>query len=347
MRRTILLVLLGALAIAVAMVYFLPSSPRPSQPTSDSTPVTPRAKAVTLRLGGGPPGDTFNAVSRAMARLLPSMVRHFKVQAVVSKGSLDNLRRLEAGELDLGLVYAGDLWQGSRGELLGDHRRYQRVRSVGFLYGAAALLVVPSASPVRKPAELADKRVAVGARDSGAALAAERFFRHLRLWGLIQPRFQCCTPTVRAQGPGEVEALWVLGGLGDASLERTARQKSIRLLNLAQAAEKSGFYKTYPFYSPVVIPAGSYPGQERPCHTFQDSALLCTRQGMDPVVIYDVLRSLWSAEGLKTLREAAPVLKDMSLVQGFVGAPVPLARGAVRFWQERGKNVPDSLRPGD
>jgi len=53
---------------------------------------------------------------------------------------------------------------------------------VGYLYGAPAQLVVRADSGIESSMELVGKKVAVGNPGSGAALSAERFFRHLGVW---------------------------------------------------------------------------------------------------------------------------------------------------------------------
>jgi hypothetical protein len=144
---------------------------------------------------------------------------------------------------------------------------------------------------------------------------------------------------------GRLDAFWVLVGYPNASVAQAARQLPVRLLEPGPLAAASDFYRAYPFYMPTTLPAGTYRGQDRPCATFQDTALLCTHDDADQTLIYDVMRALWSPGGLAFLRAAHPAMAGLDQESGFAGAPVPLAEGALRFWQEAGHEVPASLTP--
>jgi hypothetical protein len=313
----------------------------------DSRPevTTPAGPVVRLEIGGGPAGGTFNVAARAMADHLPRALPRLSPVVRPSGGSADNVALLHLAQVDLALCYAGDVWLASRGRLKGDPRRYDRVRPLGFVYGAPAQLVVPASSGPATVSRLAGRRVAVGNRGSGAALSAERFLRHLGLWSRIRVRHQGYAAAARALVDGKIDAFWVLVGYPNPAVSEAARRLPVRLLELGPLAAASEFYQAFPFYSPTTLPAGVYPGQDAPCPTFQDTTLLCTHAGADPTLVYDLMRALWSPEGLAFLHAAHPALAGMGLESGFSGAPVPLAPGAARFWQEKAKEVPVSLKP--
>ncbi len=298
-----------------------------------------------LAFGGGPTGGTFNYFANGISIYLGKNVPDLEVSSEGSGGSGENLRRLDSGQIDYGVVYSGDAFLGSQGKLPQDSKKYVNVRTLGYLYGAPAQLVVRARDNIESAMDLAGKRVAVGNAGSGAALSAERFFRHLGIWEEISPQFLGYSPAASAFKDGNIDAFWVLVGYPNASVIEAATQTKIDLVNLNKDAVETGFYEEYPFYTKVTIPAKTYRNVDHATETFQDSTLWCTNKEVDEEIIYQSLKAVFSPEGLKHMLTAHGAARDMSIENGIVGASVPLHPGAYRFWEEQGLDIPDNLKP--
>ena len=192
-----------------------------------------------------------------------------------SGGSAENLRSLNKNAVDLGIVYSGDAFLGRNAKLPGDPVHYDRVRALSFLYGAPAQLVVRKDSDILSVRDLAGKTVAVGNPGSGAALSAERFFRHLSLWDKMKIRNLGYSQAASDFADKRIDAFWVLVGYPNSAIIEAATRTPIRLLDLHREASESGFYDIYPFYVRVEIPAHTYEGQDASVTTFQDASLWC------------------------------------------------------------------------
>lgn len=300
-----------------------------------------------LAFGGGPTGGTFQYFSNAIATLLSKQVPDLEVSSEGSGGSAENLKRLHAGDIDFGIVYAGDLWLGSQGKLPKDDKKYTKVRPVAYLYGAPAQLVVLKSSGIKHPKDLVGKKVAVGNAGSGAALSAQRFFETLGIWDKMEPQFLGYSAAASALGDKRIDAFWVLVGFPNASIIEAATSNDITLLDLESAGREAGFFDKYPFYSPVTIPAGTYRGQDADVKTFQDSALWCARAKLDADVVYTALKIVYSPEGLQHMYNAHKAAKAMKVETGIQGIPLPLHPGAYKFWSEKGLSIPDKLKPAE
>ncbi|MHB8765669.1 MAG: TAXI family TRAP transporter solute-binding subunit [Deferrisomatales bacterium] len=329
MRRSLLLCLALAAAAALAL--------------------TPAAEAAKKRLafGGGPTGGTFQYFSNAIAILLSKNVRDLEVSSEGTGGSAENLKRLNAGDVDYGIVYSGDLWLGAKGELPQDAKKYDKVRPMAYLYGAPAQLVTLAGSGFKSAKELAGKKVAVGNAGSGAALSAERYFRALGIWEKMEPQFLGYSAAASALGDKKIDAFWVLVGYPNSSIIEASTTNDIALLDLNKAADEAGFFTTYPFYAKTKIPAGTYKGQTAEIHTFQDSTLWCAREKLKEDDVYQALKVVFSAEGLEHMVKAHKAAAEMSLATGIDGIPLPLHKGAQKFWVEQGKQLPDALKAKD
>jgi TRAP transporter TAXI family solute receptor len=300
-------------------------------------------KEFKAKIGGGPTGGTFNTFTNAMAVYVPKHLEGVKMSAVGSGGSVENVKRVSSGESDFGICYAVDSALGRGGLLPKDEAKYEGNTMLGFLYGAPAQLVVRADSDIKTAKDLKGKRVAVGNAGSGAAASAERFFRHLGVWDDFSPQFLGYSAAASDFKDGKIDAFWVLVGYPNRSIIEASVQIDIRLLDVGKDAAESGFYDAFA-YSPMLIPAGTY-GEGMPeCHSFQDAAFLCANANVPADVVYNVMKTLWSEDGMAAMTAAKKTFKSMTLDNAFMGASVPLHPGAVKFWEEMGKTVPDNLK---
>ena len=102
--------------------------------------------------------------------------------------------------------------------------------------------------------------------------------------------------------------------------------------------------KLYPFLGKSFIAAHTYPGQDKPIATVASwQGQIGAYKDVPADVVYNVLKAYFEA-----LPEVAKTHKSLSLVsiENSAGeAFLPLHAGAVRFYREKGINVPDRLIP--
>jgi len=322
------LLMIGLLAVALIALGITPA------PAAD----------YSIKIGGGPTGGTFNTFTNAMAVYVPKVNPNIQASSVGSGGSVENLKRIHNGESDFGLCYAVDSALGYVGKLPQDDVKYDNIRSMGYLYGAPAQLVVRVDAGVKSAMDLKGKRVALGNAGSGAAASAERFFRHIGLWDNFNPDFLGYSQAASAFQDGKIDAFWVLVGYPNRSIIEAAVQVKIALVDVGVDAEKTEFYKAYA-YSPMTIPAGTY-GKDMPAtKSFQDACILTTNKNQSEELVYTIMKTLWSKKGMEAMVMAKKSFSEMTLQNGFTGASVPLHPGAVKFWKEQGKEIPANLMP--
>jgi TRAP transporter TAXI family solute receptor len=302
------------------------------------------AADYSIKIGGGPTGGTFNTFTNAMAVYVPKVNSNIQASSVGSGGSVENVKRVHNGESDFGLCYAVDSALGFRGQLPQDTNKYNKLRSMGYLYGAPAQLIVRADSKFKSAYDLKGKRVAVGNAGSGAAASAERFFRHIGVWDNFKPTFMGYSAAASAFKDGKIDAFWVLVGYPNSSVIEASVQVKIRLIDVGVDAEKSGFYDAYA-YAPTEIPAGTYGKGMPACKSFQDSTILSTNVDQPDDLVYTIMKTLWSKDGMEAMVMAKKTFKAMTLDNAFRGASVPLHPGAVKFWKEQGKTIPAQLMP--
>lgn len=302
------------------------------------TPLATMAKE-RLAFSGGPEGGTFQYFSNGIATRLSKNIPNIEVSNMASAGSLENLRRVNSGDADFGIVYSGDTYLGRNGRLTQDTRQYKSVKAMAYLYGAPAHLIVKAGSGINKVADLVGKRVAVGGPGSGAAGAAQRYFTSLGLWDKMNVEFIGYSKAASALGDNLIDAMWVFAGYPNSSVIQAAASNKIKLLDVVKAGEEAGFFNDYPFYTKLSIPANTYSGVDYEVASFQDSALWVAGEHVNADTVYKALEDIFSKEGLGYMVKVKSTAKAMSIEGGLNGIVTPVHAGAQKFWVEKGLTI--------
>ncbi len=290
-----------------------------------------------ITFSGGPAGGTFQVVANAVQVYGPvKESKNFKVRAQSSAGSVENLRKVNKGRAQFGVVYSGHVYLGRNGRLKNDTRKYEDVLAVSFLYGAPAQLVVQAKSGIKSTKDLADKKVGVGNAGSGAFANCELFFTHLGIWDKVERNAMGYNDAAAAFGNNQLDAFWLFTAFPSGAVIMAAQTNDIALVNLDQDAKDSGFYKQYPYFTQVTIPAGTYKGVDVDTPSFQDSALWVANSKVPADIVYEILSIIYTEEGLAHMRSQKKTFKAMSIKSGVDGIVTPLHPGAERFWKEKG-----------
>ena len=302
-------------------------------------PAAPTLAKERLAFSGGPEGGTFQYFSNGISIRLSKSMPDVEVSNTASAGSLENLRRVNSGEADFGIVYSGDVFLGRNGKLTQDENTYENVYALGYLYGAPAHLVTLASTGINSLADLAGKRVAVGGAGSGAASAAQRLFTQLGLWDKMNPEFLGYSEAASAMGDKLLDAFWVFAGFPNSSVIQAAASNPIRMINLVDEAEAAGFFESYPFYTHLEIPAGTYSGVDTAIKSFQDSALWVAGKHVDAKLVEAALAQIYSPEGLAYMVKVKSTAKEMSVEGGLEGIVTPIHQGAEAFWTSKGLTI--------
>ena len=293
------------------------------------------AKRVVF--GGGPAGGTFQVVANAIQTYGPvKESEDYKVKAQSSAGSVENLRKVNQGKMDFGVVYSGHVYLGREGRLKNDTNKYEDVLAVSYLYGAPAQLVVRKGSGIKSTKDLDGKKVGVGNAGSGAFANCELFFTHMGVWDNIERNAMGYNDAANAFGNNQLDAFWLFTAFPSGAVIMAAQTNDIELIDLGADAAASGFYDQYPYFTQLSIPKGTYKGVDVDTPSFQDSALWVANSKVPDEVVYDLLSKIYTDEGLEYMRTQKKTFKEMSVQTGANGIVTPLHPGAEKFWKEKG-----------
>ena len=299
----------------------------------------PTASMAAKRIvfGGGPAGGTFQVVANAIQVYKPvKAIEEFKVKAQSSAGSVENLRKVNSGRSDFGVVYSGHVYLGRNGQMKNDPRKYDQVLAVSFLYGAPAQLVVREGSGIKSAKNLEGKKVGVGNAGSGAFANAEMFFTHMGVWDKMERNAMGYNDAAAAFGNNQLDAFWLFTAFPSGAVIMAAQTNEIELVDVDADAKSSGFYDKYPYFGKLEVPGGTYKGVDSDTPAFQDSALWVANAGVPDDVVYKLLSVIYTDEGLAHMVSQKKTFKAMSVAKGADGIVTPMHPGAIKFWKEKG-----------
>ena len=300
------------------------------------TPITAAAKDKVV-FSGGPAGGTFQVVANAVQVYDPiKQSKNIRVRAQSSAGSVENLRKVNSGKAQMGVVYSGHVYLGRNGKMKNDAKKYEDVMAVAWLYGAPAQLVVRKGAGIKSAKDLVGKKVGVGNAGSGAFANSELFFNHMGVGDKIERNAMGYNDAAQAFGNKQLDAFWLFTAFPSGAVIMAAQTNDIELIDLGKDAQESGFFDQYPYFSQLSVPSGTYRGVEKETPSFQDSALWVANSKVSDDTVYEMLSAIYTDEGLAHMKQQKKTFKNMSLETGTQGVVTPWHPGAVKFWKEKG-----------
>ncbi|MCX5195532.1 TAXI family TRAP transporter solute-binding subunit [Streptomyces sp. NBC_00249] len=282
------------------------------------------APVRVLRLATGPEGGPYNAFGKALARAVAASGGGPEIVPVSTAASVDNLRQLEDGSVDLALAMADVAEDAALGRE-SFSRPATRVSALARVYVNYTHLLVPAAGPVREAGALAGRPVAAGASGSGVQVVAGRVLRAAgtdeRPLGLAE--------SVRALRAGTVDALFWSGGVPTPALAELARELPLRFLPLD--AHVGPLRERYgPVYTAVTLPAGVY-GLAEPVGTIGVGNYLLARPDVPADTVEALLRVVFDRwrDLLREVTAGARLEPRFAISTG----KVPLHAGAVAYYR--------------
>jgi TRAP transporter TAXI family solute receptor len=208
--------------------------------------------ADRFTVAGGERGGLYFAFAELLARQLGVSNPGLQPTAISTEGSVDNLARLRAGTVDMGLALA-DVAERDRAAGPADTGPV----AVARVYENYLQVVVREASPVDSLKGLTGKSISIGPPGSGAAAISEVLFEAAGLGGQVEMRRLRLRDGLNALVAGTVEALVWSGGVPTPAISDVDHQVSLRMLDIGGWAARMEKLSGYP-YLMRTVPSGAY-----------------------------------------------------------------------------------------
>jgi TRAP transporter TAXI family solute receptor len=326
-----------ALSVFVAACGGGTSTPAPAAPAAGgSTPApAPAPKApVNLVIATGGTGGTYYPVGGAIAKVI-SEKAGINSNAQTSGGSVENIRLLDKGEVDLALAQNDLSFYAYNGVEMFNGKKTTKFLAIAGLYPEVVQIMVRESGKLNSLADLKGKKVAVGAPGSGNEATARQLFEShgMSYKDLGQVANLATKEGTDAFKNRQLDAVLVTSGAPQPSFQDVATLEKIRILPLTGTGIDA-MIKKHPFYSPFVIKGGSYKGIDADTTTIAVKATLLVRTDLDTDTVYKLTKALM--ENLPALHASHRQLTNLTLQTAAVGVGVPLHPGAEKYYKEKG-----------
>jgi len=293
------------------------------------------AKRQFLSVGTAPPGGAFNVVGGAIALVVneAKSADNWQVSSEATKGTQENIRRLESGELDFALGNAAISYFATRGE--GAWDKNYSTRSIMTLAPNIAMFITTKSSGITSLADLKGKRVVVGPAGAGFEYFIQPI---LKAHGVTYEDFTALNNTqlgaVDMLADGSADAAFLGGAVPTQSIVQASTSQDILLIPFDEAARQQ-LIKDYPFFGLASIPAGVYKGQDEAYEGLNVGSMqLISSASVDEDMVYEFTKVLY--QNRASVVERHPAGKAINQNNIVRNTGIPFHPGAIRYYKEAG-----------
>lgn len=301
-------------------------------------------KVERLNFVGGPPSGVFGIFATGIGTYLSRTVPGLDVSVTATGGSVENIRRVNAGEAEMGLSFSSDVHEAYFGLEQFKGKAQTNYRAVGLVFFGVAHAITFADSGIRSVEDLVGKRVAVGTPGSGTFASAERVFRALGVWDKLNRIPLLGAQAGEAMSDGKADAFFWTGPEPDRVTMEAATKKPIRAIDIYTPATKTDFFKQFPYFARYVFAANSYKGITEDTSTIGIPVIWYVHKDLAPALVQKITEAAYNKAGNAHMMQVHAGSKDMVAQRALQGVTFPLHKGAEDHWRAAGIQIPDAIR---
>jgi uncharacterized protein len=294
-------------------------------------------QGLNIAIATGGTGGVYYPLGGGMANVLSKYVPGMQATARVTGGSVDNLKLIGSQQSEVALVMVDAALDALKGE---DKFKGSpvEVRTLMVLYPNRMHVVTIDGTGIEKMSDLKGKRVSTGSPGSATEVMA---FRLIEAAGLDKDKDMKrerlgVAESVNAIKDRKIDAFFWVGGLPTSAVTDLGATPNVKLklIDHADAVEKMNA-KYNNLYTTGVIPAKTYPGQDKDNAIAVVQNILVANAKMADQVAYDIVKTF-----IEKRDELVAVHAEANSIalenQSMKNSPIPWHPGALKYFAEKG-----------
>jgi len=295
------------------------------------------AQQLNLGIATGGTGGFYYPLGGGMANILTKYVPGAAATARVTGGSVDNLKLIGSQQSEVALVMVDAALDALKGE---DKFRGNavEVRTLMVLYPNRMHVVSIEGRGIEKMSDLKGKRVSTGSPGSATEVMA---FRVIEAAGLDKDKDMRrerlgVAESTNAIKDGKIDAYFWVGGLPTAAVTDLGATPGTKIKLIDHTDVVDAMNKKYGnLYTTGIIPAKTYPGQDKDNAIAVVQNILVANAKMADKVAYDIVKTFIEKrdELVAVHGEAKAIALENQIEKN---SPIPWHAGAVKYLNEQG-----------
>ena len=294
-------------------------------------------QGLNIAIATGGTGGVYYPLGGGMANVLSKHVPGMQASARVTGGSVDNLKLIGSQQSEVALVMVDAALDALKGE---DKFKGSPVdvRTLMVLYPNRMHVVSIDGTGVEKMSDLKGKRVSTGSPGSATEVMA---FRVIEAAGLDKDKDMRrerlgVAESVNALKDRKIDAFFWVGGLPTAAVTDLGATPNVKIKMIDHADTVDKMNKKYDnLYTTGVIPAKTYPGQDKDNPIAVVQNILVANAKMSDKVAYDIVKTfIEKRDELVAVHAEAESIKLEN--QSPKNSPIPWHPGAMKYFSDKG-----------
>ena len=236
-------------------------------------------------------------------------------------GSAANIRLLSGGYIQLAIAQA---------DMIADN--VDGFSAIASLYTESCQIV--AREDIETVSQLRGKRVSIGESEFGTETNAHQILQAYGLSaGSVTELNMSYAQASEAMKSGEIDAMFVTAGFPTAVVKDLASLQKVNLLPITGEA-LGNLTEAYDYYVEQVVPAGTYPGIDKPVPTVGVKSFVLASDKLSAQTVYKLTEGLF-AHG-DDIAKAAPVDFELTEKSAVTDIAIPFHEGAKQYYADAG-----------
>ena len=290
--------------------------------------------AMTMGTGGS--AGTYYAFGGVLGNQIKTS-SGITVNVVTTDGSKANILGIAAGNYQLGTVQSDVMAYAVAGSRSFETEgKIDSFRVIGGLYAEAVQLVTMDPE-IKSVADLAGKKVSIGAAGSGVYFNAMDVLAAAGLTEKdIVPQYQSFADSADALKDGKIDAAFIVAGPPTPAITELCTTNDAYLVPI-DGEIAANLMASCPYYTVHKIPAGTYEGQTEDVETVTVKATLIVNTSASEDAVYKVTKAIF--DNIETITANHAKGAELSIENATAGMTAPFHKGAAKYFAEKGVTV--------
>lgn len=302
----------------------------------------PAAAEERMSIATGSTSGVYYLWGGALAKIWSENIPDVRFNVEATTGQVPNIKLLEVGDVETAMwnvVSAFESWNRMNAY---DDREYRSQRALFTMYPSRYVMVALADSGIDDITDLEGKILSLGTPGGTVDVIGRYILDSLGVkpakivnsgWGDVAGQMR----------DGLIDAIAAIGGQPWGPIKDLDTTHDLAFFDLTDE-QIAKLKEDYPYFVKTTLPAGTYDDQTEDYTSLAFWNMVLANEGVSDDLAYQLVRTAFEHKDVlaATHPSTAKFFDEQQILEV---ASVPLHPGAIRYYEEKGLTVPDTLKP--